>query len=390
MLIHFWTIVFLFSIFLGLIVASLLAVPVNNRKHSNSILAIYVGCFVLFSTHNFLQQEGMLLRFPFLFRFTKPLHYIVGPLVFLYVRSVVFNEVHFRKWDWLFLVLPVLHTVELLPFFMMDIERKKALIMHFMENMNRGLSHNEGILPPFFHPVFLGIYNGVMLAASHRFLRKARSSMNSEPNSQNLVQFRWLKFFTGANTIIWAVLLLHMMTFQVLPVNTFLLNNVEAALLLIAIVIALFFYPNILYGFQDAGSGDVGDNNEDTDKAFAISPDKKQEYLSRIKECFEQKQVYLQQGYTIRMLSDETKIPYTYLSQVVNQEFAMNFNELVNSYRVEYVKKLLLQPEAQQYTFEALAEKAGFRSRATFSRAFHRFAGCTPTEYLRKSTEGSH
>jgi AraC-like DNA-binding protein len=393
MQIHLGNIIFILSIFLGALIVFLLTVPVSNRKHSNNLLAMYVFCFVLFSAHNFILQENLIIRVPFLFRITKPLQYAVAPLIFFYVRSVVFNEVHFRKWDWLFFLPMALHALELMPFFFMERELKISLIEAFMQNMNQGLLHTEGFLPAYIHPVLISFFLAIMIFKSWKMVKLVSDSTTSKSNPQNVMQVRWLNLFIFINTVVFCLLVLHMLTFKLVSWNVYRINNIEASGLLIAIGISLFFYPNILYGFQrgiitgadllETKTEKNVDAEVHQDKGYSLSSERRYEYLARIKDCFEEKEVFLIQGYTIRSLSQDTGISYTYLSQVINQEYALNFNELVNSYRVEYVKKLMLEPNAHQYTFEALAGKAGFSSRTTFSRAFTRFAGCTPSEFVR-------
>ena len=383
-----WTILFSLSIFLGSLIIILLIAPLFNRKYSNGLLAAYVFCHVLFGIHNILLSEGLMAKVPYLFRITKPLTYAVVPLLFLYVRSVAFQKVHLRKWDWLFFLPALFHFIELLPFYLMDIEQKRTLVNNFMSDMNRGLKHNEGILPPYMHPVILGVYNTVLIVSCYRLISMANRS-TGKALAQNITQIKWLKFFTTANAVLLVALVLHMLTFAYLSWNVYWITSLEGAMLMIAIGTAIFFYPKILYGFQvktlglEAGEKVAEPLMETQPTPSTIPSGRQEDYLARIIHCLQDKQAFLCHGYSIKMLSEETGIPYTHLSMVINQEFAMNFNELVNSYRVDYVKKLMKQPDAGQFTFEALAEKAGFNSRTTFSRAFSQFAGCTPREYAR-------
>jgi AraC-like DNA-binding protein len=82
-------------------------------------------------------------------------------------------------------------------------------------------------------------------------------------------------------------------------------------------------------------------------------------------------------------LSAEIDVPVYQLSAFINQEYGKNFNELVNEYRVGYVKKLLdANSEYRQYTLEAIGRMAGFNSRTTFIAAVKKVSGMTPVEYL--------
>lgn len=205
---------------------------------------------------------------------------------------------------------------------------------------------------------------------------------------QNRLQIWWLTLFVVVNALVLATLVFHMMVHRIVSWNTFRINTLEVAGMLIFIGVALFFHPTILYGFGGqlpivVEKKDALDNSENRSGYYLIPEERRKAYMERINVHFEKEKAYLKKGYSVRKLADETDIPYTYLSQVINQEYGLNFNELVNKFRIEYAKKLLLEPDAHLYTFEALADRAGFSSRTTFSRAFSRFAGCTPTEFVR-------
>jgi len=51
---------------------------------------------------------------------------------------------------------------------------------------------------------------------------------------------------------------------------------------------------------------------------------------------------------------------------------------------VDYVKTLLLNPQNEQYTLLAIAQKAGFKSGSTFNKAFKTYTGMLPSEFRKK------
>lgn len=112
-------------------------------------------------------------------------------------------------------------------------------------------------------------------------------------------------------------------------------------------------------------------------------PRNKEEYRAFIESFLEDQKPYLIQGFSLQDLSSYTGINIPTLSALVNREYGMNFNDFVNQYRVRYFKDLLVKPDFQQWTLEAIAQKAGFNSRTTFIRAFTKFADCSPSTYLK-------
>ncbi|WP_425289983.1 helix-turn-helix domain-containing protein, partial [Shewanella algae] len=68
------------------------------------------------------------------------------------------------------------------------------------------------------------------------------------------------------------------------------------------------------------------------------------------------------------------------LSKIINRAFQMNFNDFINRYRVEEVKKQLQNPKNASLTIMSLAYDAGFNSKATFNRAFKKHTGENPSK----------
>lgn len=69
-------------------------------------------------------------------------------------------------------------------------------------------------------------------------------------------------------------------------------------------------------------------------------------------------------------------------SAVINREFACNFNDFINRYRIRAVSRAIDRGEHRQRTLLALALEAGFNSKTTFNRVFKRETGQTPRQYV--------
>lgn len=70
----------------------------------------------------------------------------------------------------------------------------------------------------------------------------------------------------------------------------------------------------------------------------------------------------------------------SHLSRAINEGLGMNFNELINLERVRAVQDMLAEAEDDPELLET-ALAAGFRSKASFNRAFKTYAGMTPSEW---------
>ena len=80
-------------------------------------------------------------------------------------------------------------------------------------------------------------------------------------------------------------------------------------------------------------------------------------------------------------VAEKLGISAGYVSQIVNTITGDNFANYINQYRVEAVKKMLSNPEYDNYTLLTMGLESGFTSKTTFYNAFKKVTGQTPNEY---------
>jgi AraC-like DNA-binding protein len=109
-----------------------------------------------------------------------------------------------------------------------------------------------------------------------------------------------------------------------------------------------------------------------------------EEIVSRIREIMLQEKLYQETELTLQNLSDKIEFPSYQVSQAINEGMKKNFYDLVNGYRVEEAKRLLLDLKNKNFTILSVGFEAGFNSKTTFNTVFKKFTGLTPTEYRDK------
>ncbi len=75
------------------------------------------------------------------------------------------------------------------------------------------------------------------------------------------------------------------------------------------------------------------------------------------------------------------------MSQTINSKRNLNFNDFINSFRIEEAKKRMADREFRNLTFEAIGKSVGFNSRTSFISAFKKFTSCTPSEYKKANLQ---
>lgn len=108
--------------------------------------------------------------------------------------------------------------------------------------------------------------------------------------------------------------------------------------------------------------------------------------IRRIKECMVKRKMFRQLHLTSTDVAREIGIGRTLLSQVVNKEMGMTFQEYLAQCRVRYARKQIMQhPEA---TLEEIALKSGFAIPSTFYRQYKKEYGHTP--HYKRNTDTPH
>jgi YesN/AraC family two-component response regulator len=108
------------------------------------------------------------------------------------------------------------------------------------------------------------------------------------------------------------------------------------------------------------------------------------ELVEKINVLICQDKIYREPELTLQDLSEKLRCPPYQVSVVINEKMKKNFYDLINGYRVEEAKRLLLDPKNKNYTILSVGFEAGFNSKTTFNTVFKKFTGVTPTDFRKQ------
>ena len=94
--------------------------------------------------------------------------------------------------------------------------------------------------------------------------------------------------------------------------------------------------------------------------------------------------MYLNPNLNLKDISDELSISKGYVSNLINKHANKNFNDYINHFRVEEIKKMLIDSHFNKYTVLAIGLEAGFNSKSSFNNVFKKFTNLTPSAYKDK------
>lgn len=115
-----------------------------------------------------------------------------------------------------------------------------------------------------------------------------------------------------------------------------------------------------------------------------LADNKIDEIITRVTSLMEQEKLYQETELTLHQLAGKLGVPTYQVSQALNEGMNKNFYDVVNGYRVEEAKRLLLDSKNRNYTVLSVGFEAGFNSKTTFNTVFKKFTGLTPTDFREK------
>jgi ligand-binding sensor domain-containing protein/AraC-like DNA-binding protein len=116
-------------------------------------------------------------------------------------------------------------------------------------------------------------------------------------------------------------------------------------------------------------------------KTSALLPETAAQTLPRLHKLMEEEKRFLDPDLTLKKLATQLNIHYNHLSRIINEHMGKNFNDYVNSYRIEEAKAKLLAPGGAGKTVLEIAYDTGFYSKSVFNTAFKKFTGMTPSQF---------
>ena len=91
-----------------------------------------------------------------------------------------------------------------------------------------------------------------------------------------------------------------------------------------------------------------------------------------------EKEPYIDSELTLNSLAEMLSISPHNLSEAINTQLDKSFFDFINFYRVERVKKDLLDPTNNHLKILAIAFDAGFNSKSSFNTIFKKHTNMTP------------
>jgi len=119
-------------------------------------------------------------------------------------------------------------------------------------------------------------------------------------------------------------------------------------------------------------------------KSTGLTKEELETLNSRMVEFMQKEKPYLESEITINDLAKQLETTVHKLSQVINEVHRRNFFDFINFYRIGEVKKLLNDSTHEDLKIESIAYDCGFSSKSSFYAIFKKHTHLTPTEFRKR------
>lgn len=308
----------------------------------------------------------ILTTFPYFYGIGSAYQFAVGPLLYLYVRSIIDKKYKFTLKDLLhFIPFFVIHFNEFPEYFLTNFES--------YTNYLQGVSSLQNVTIRFmvwhFQPL---VYAALLI----RLLQHHAGSIKERYPSDGKVNYYWMRNVFYAYGVVWlgkAVVELFM------PYEWYI---EQAYYIPVSILLTAFHIYIITYlGLNRTEYGREAADNSERYKGSQLSEEKSKAYLQQLLRNMEEEKSFTDPKLTLPSLAGRLSINSRYLSQVINENLGQNFYDFINGYRIDEAKKQLTDPGKKNYTIEAIAFEVGFNSKAAFYSTFKKQTHMTPSQF---------
>lgn len=368
----------------GLFLSVLLFRTAINQP-ANKVLSVLL---ILMSFHLVLvgfDNQKFFLAFPHLSRISWIIGALYWPLIFLFIQQLSGTYQHsFLKTYALFVPIVALIII-MLPYYLLSAAEKRLLLTNF-EQASRAdfgwINQVMSLLHLIFQSFFLWYY-----------YTNERKRANEYANIEH-IRIIWLKRFLQLILLatVVAVVSFFSKAWQI-PILS------QAYTFHFIGVVFLFYWLSykaltqpVLFGLTEGTPQPnltvTTSAEEPTEKYIrsALPDSRLTEIFADIQKALEQDRIFLRPDLTLTELAAHINSSRHQVSQAINAQYAGNFFDLINEYRVEEFKQKVMEPASRNLTLLGIAQKAGFNSKATFYAVFKKKTGMTPNEYLEKQS----
>ena len=370
----------------GLVVSSLCLLPASGNRRARFALAGLTFLVAVQLLEATLALTGGYARFPDLIFVTRPTTFLIGPLLWLYVRSLVRPSRAVRSLDLVHGLPAAVCLVQLAPFFARTGSEKLAV---FHSTFGAG----PGPVYLFFWTVYvlqLALYGAAAVRQLSSYERAWRSS-ESGGRILRVHRLRNVLSLFVAHVVINAFVVAGLHATGRYSSDADFASLAVLAILVFAMAWSTlrdsgFLFPDL--GSLRTASAAAPREAASTDRArpryatSALDEERRRDLLARLDAEMNRRRAWENGSLRLADLARFVGVPPHQVSEALNAGAGRSFYDYVNGYRIEAALRRLRDRQPGETILE-IALEVGFHQKKSFHAAFRKATGTTPTAWLR-------
>ncbi|MEM7185937.1 MAG: AraC family transcriptional regulator [Bacteroidota bacterium] len=340
----------------------------NTNKRANAMLLLVIGIVTVMLIGRF-----VFFRFfsPWIFQWSllvDTILYLFGPLLYVYVRRLLFKEeesyflpgYHFLP-TVLFLIATGYYLIAYTP---------DAYLAHY----------RAGGLDLFFALVTASVklLNAAYILASFMLVRRYKQS-EKRVLSYHQNPVKYLNYFLVAVGLCLLAWVLSSLNYNLLDrYFTYVDYNT------VWVAIAIFMYVIGYYSLKQPELFRMAMNPAVKQKKDRLSPSEATVLSQKLDQLMKVDKFYLKSDLTLKQTAEVLQTSSNNISWLLNNVYQTTFYDYINGFRIQEFVQKVENREHLTHTILALSYDVGFNSKSTFNKAFKLTMNNTPSEFIKK------
>ncbi|MCF8242298.1 MAG: helix-turn-helix domain-containing protein [Melioribacteraceae bacterium] len=342
----------------------------KENQTANRLLGILMIIFAVDLLNGAAFLTGLIKYFPWSAGFSNSFPYLYGPMIYLYVKILTEGDDKFR-------------SVYLLHFFPFVLVQLYGVFFFYFEGSEYQLSLLDFKTAAPWHIQLIGnlipvhgvTYMILTVVESYRYNKKIKQSFSNIDK----INLSWLRHFIAGTVVVWLIVVLAYLL-------NFIYGEQFQANVLIYITISFLLYSLGIKSLRQPQISfePIEENIEKKSpqyKKTGLDEKIAKRILTSLNKLIEDEKPYLNSKLSLSELAEKLDVSTHNLSEVINTKLGKNFYDLINSYRIEEVKRMLKDAKYDNYSLLAIGYEAGFSSKSAYYSAFKKVTGSTPAQY---------